>query len=94
MKKEKNASKESNKTKIAEFFSLAQSASKIELATRYIELARSLGQKTQTRMTKAQRMQYCHNCYTFLKPNINATVRKNKYLTITCKNCNHVNKFL
>jgi ribonuclease P protein subunit RPR2 len=83
-----------NKEKVQTFFELAQNTNNLALASRYIYLARQLGQKTQTRMTKEQRMQYCHKCYTYLKVGTNATVRKNKYLAVTCMTCGHVNRFL
>jgi ribonuclease P protein subunit RPR2 len=93
-KSKKEKSNQAAKEKVQTFFELAKNAPDLAFASRYVELARQLGQKTRTRMTKAQRMQYCHKCYTYLKPNVNATVRKNQYLTITCKTCGHVNRFL
>ncbi|MFT4312061.1 MAG: ribonuclease P protein component 4 [Candidatus Woesearchaeota archaeon] len=93
MKKDKKRARET----ICELFESAQIVASVDLlrAHQFIKDARKLGQKHLIRLTSQQKRQYCHKCYAYLHPAINARVRvRDGILESECLNCGHCNRFV
>ena len=59
------------------------------LANRYVELARKIAMKFKLRLPKAMKMSFCKNCFSYIKPGKNCTVRlTNSKLVYHCLECN------
>lgn len=68
----------------------------VELADRYVNLARKIGMKYNVSIRPELRKRYCHNCFSFLKPGFNCRIRvssKNSSVNYHCKVCGEVNKY-
>lgn len=66
----------------------------MELAHRYIALARKLSMRYLVRLTSKQRRRICSHCYRYLMPGTNCRVRAgDQRLTITCQECGGVTRF-
>jgi len=68
----------------------------LDKASRYIFLARKLSMKFGIRFSREQRRKFCHNCYKYLMPGKNLTVKINPKLQsveYACKNCGHINRY-
>ncbi|MDD4878365.1 MAG: ribonuclease P [Candidatus Nanoarchaeia archaeon] len=92
-RKEKQAS--IAKERIEKLFSEAEDAFSKEpkLARRYVELARKISTRTNTRIPFALKRKFCKKCNAYLVPGKNARIRtKNKALIIACLECNGVSK--
>ena len=62
-------------------------------AHRYVELARNISKKYNTKIPGPWNRRYCKNCYKFLVPGHNCTVRLiNENITIFCGECGHVTR--
>jgi len=60
---------------------------------RYVELARKISKKYNTKIPQAWNRRYCKKCYKFLFPGHNSTVRLiNNEINIFCGECGHVMK--
>jgi len=67
-----------------------------ELADRYVEIARRIGMKHNVSIPTEYRRDYCHSCYTYLRPGSNCTVRlnsKNSTVNYHCEGCGEVNRY-
>lgn len=84
--------------RIEKLFELAQkraSDGEMELADRYVELARDIGMKQNVPVPENLRKKFCENCKSFLVPGRNCSVRvnsKNRTVNYLCDRCNHVNR--
>ncbi len=64
-----------------------------ERSHRYVELARNISKKYNTAIPDAWKRRYCKNCYKFLVPGRNCTVRLiNENINIFCDECGHVTR--
>jgi ribonuclease P protein subunit RPR2 len=63
----------------------------IERGRRYLQLARRIGMKTNTRMPRE--FLYCRECFSPLVPGKNCTVRlRSNHITTTCKECGYIRR--
>lgn len=78
-------------SRVHKLFVMAEKAAlsnKIDLATRYVELARRISMKYQMSIPKGYKRCFCKHCYSYLLPDVNSRYRvKNGRLVIFCKNC-------
>jgi ribonuclease P protein subunit RPR2 len=66
----------------------------IELANRYIYLARKIGMRYNVRLPKDLKRRYCKYCYKFLLPGKTSQHRmKHGILTVKCLNCNGIMRY-
>ncbi len=64
---------------------------RLELATRYVEIARKIGMKYLVRLPKQYKKKFCKKCHSYLLPGENCTVRiKRKTVVVSCHTCGHV----
>ncbi|MDI6736986.1 MAG: ribonuclease P protein component 4 [Nanoarchaeota archaeon] len=92
-RKEKQAS--IAKERIEKLFSEAEAVFNKEpkLAKRYVELARKISTRTNTRIPFALKRKFCKKCNAFLVPGKNARIRtKNKAIIIACLECSALSK--
>lgn len=83
------------KERIEKLFSEAEAAfnEDSKLAKRYVELARKISTRTNTRIPFAMKRKFCRKCNAYLVPGKNVKIRtKNKALIITCLECNALSK--
>lgn len=67
---------------------------RMELANRYVELARKISMRYLVRMPKKYKRRYCKHCYTYLIPSKNCRVRlKNRKVVITCFKCKKIMRY-
>ncbi len=67
---------------------------RMELAHRYVALARTLSMQYLVRLTSQQRRRICSHCYRYLMPGANCRVRiGDQRLTITCQECGGIMRF-
>ena len=64
-----------------------------ERSHRYVELARKISKKYNTKIPQVWGRRYCKNCYKFLVPGHNCAVRLiNNEINIYCGECGHIMK--
>jgi ribonuclease P protein subunit RPR2 len=64
------------------------SSKDIELANRYVELARKIAMKFKVRLSSEQKRLFCQHCYKFLVPGKNLRVRVHEHrLIYYCLEC-------
>ncbi len=82
--------------RIETLFSLAQRRAHegdLELADRYVWLARKIGMRYNLRLPRRLNLRICANCYRFLLPNTTARIRtRNARLVICCSHCGHIRR--
>ena len=62
-------------------------------SNRYVSLARKISKKYNTKIPPKWRRSYCKNCYKFLDPSKNSTIRLlNGEVNIKCNECNSIMK--
>jgi len=67
---------------------------RLELANRYVEIARKISMKYLVRIPKQYRMRYCKKCHSYLLPGKNCRVRIQKHkVVITCLNCGAIKRY-
>ncbi len=97
MSHRKHRRKQIARERIERLFTLAERRalqSDMELANRYIALARKLSMKYLVRLSSSQRRRFCHSCYRYLMPGKTCRVRTgDRRLTITCQHCGAVMRF-
>lgn len=74
----------------------AAKESKLDRASRYVFLARKLAMKYGLRLSREQRRKFCHNCYKYLMPGKNLSVKINPKLQAVeylCKECGQVSRY-
>ena len=61
---------------------------KINIANRYVELARKLSMRNLTPIPREYKSRFCKNCYSYLLPNVTCRVRINmSKLVVYCYKC-------
>ena len=66
---------------------------RLELATRYVDIARRIGMKYLVRIPWQYKRRFCKECHSYLLPGENCTVRiKKKTISISCHVCGHVTR--
>jgi len=84
------------KERIEILFKQAETAAnqkKLNLANRYIELARKIGMRYNVRLEREQKRKFCRYCRAYLKPGISCSVRidsKQKLIKVKCFSCNKI----
>ncbi|MFB6241434.1 MAG: ribonuclease P protein component 4 [Candidatus Nanosalina sp.] len=64
-----------------------------ELSRRYIELARKIGERTQTEIPRDLQKKFCSNCNQLLNsPNVKIRKKEN-FITYRCLNCGEREKY-
>jgi len=67
---------------------------RLDLAHRYVILARKLSTKYLVRMPPEYRRRYCRNCSAYLLPGLNCTVRLTGHKVVTtCHNCREIMRY-
>jgi len=67
---------------------------RLDLATRYVVLARKLAMRYLVRMPREYKRRFCKNCYFYLVPGKNCRVRLKKHkVVVTCLNCGEVMRY-
>jgi ribonuclease P protein subunit RPR2 len=95
IRERKHRQNEIARERILKLFEEAEKAHNKEpkLAKRYVELARKISTRTNTRIPFSLKRKFCKNCNAYLVPGKNARVRvKNKIMIITCLECKAVSK--
>jgi ribonuclease P protein subunit RPR2 len=64
---------------------------RVELADRYVELARRVGMRYNVRVPTAHKRKFCRGCYGYLLPSVTSRTRfqRGKVVT-TCLRCGHI----
>ncbi len=97
MSHSKHSRKHIARERIDRLFTLAEKQAltgNMELANRYVALARKLSMRYLVRLTSQQRRRICSHCYRYLVPGKNCRVRTGgQRLTITCQECGGVMRF-
>jgi ribonuclease P protein subunit RPR2 len=66
---------------------------RIDLADRYIELARAVGMRYNVTVPASMRRRACRGCHGYLLPGATSRTRLNRgRVTITCLRCGHVTR--
>jgi len=66
---------------------------RIDLADRYVELARAVGMRYNVPVPATMRRRACRGCHGYLLPGATSRTRLNRgRLTITCLRCGHVTR--
>ncbi len=72
---------------------LAALEGKMDLADRYVDLARRVGMRYNVRFSPEHRLKFCKACYRYLLPGSTSRTRLNRgRLVTTCLNCGHVTR--
>ena len=83
--------------RISRLFHLAEQQAlqdNMQLAHRYVALARKLSTKYLVHLNSEQRRRICTTCYRYLLPGKNCRIRTgNSRLTVTCRECNAIMRF-
>ncbi len=67
---------------------------RMELASRYIYLARKISMRYLVRIPKKFKRRFCKHCYSYLIPGKNCRVRLKKHkIVITCLNCKNIMRY-
>ena len=89
--KDKQIQKTIAKKRIARLFELAEKNAlkgKLNLANRYVNLARKISMRYLVPIPKEYKLRFCKHCYSYLLPNVSCRVRISSGKTIIyCKNC-------
>jgi len=79
--KDKKIQKNIAKNRIIKLFTAAEYCAlsgKLNLANRYVEIARKISMKYQISIPKDLKRCFCKHCYSFMLPNVTSRVRMNK----------------
>lgn len=95
MSKKKQGDKKLQKTiakkRISKLFFMAEQnafSGKLQLANRYVEIARKLSMRYLVPMPKEFKTRFCKHCYSYLLPDVTSRVRFNSgKIVIYCNNC-------
>ena len=78
--------------RISKLFAMAEEKAlngDINLANRYVEIARKISMKNLTPLKKEYKRRFCKHCYSYHLPNITCRIRINRgKIVFYCKNCN------
>ena len=68
-------------------------AGRMELADRYVDLARRVGMRYNVRVPPAYRRRFCRGCYRYLQPGASSRTRLSRGRVVTtCLHCGHVSR--
>ena len=77
--------------RINQLFSMAEQCAlsdKLNLANRYVEIARKISMRYLVSMPKKHKQRFCKQCYGYLLPDITCRIRIHRgKLVIYCQNC-------
>ncbi|MGC9308691.1 MAG: ribonuclease P protein component 4 [Thermoplasmatota archaeon] len=97
MSHRRHRQKQIARERISRLFHLADQQAlqdNMQLAHRYVTLARKLSMKYLVRLTSEQRRRICTTCYHYLLPGKNCRVRAgDSRLTVTCQECGAIMRF-
>ena len=65
-------------------------------SNRYVEMARRIGMKYKVRLPRKYKRRICPNCYSYLKPGVNCSVRlepKRKCVVWRCLECKNEKRY-
>lgn len=66
----------------------------LDLADRYVEIARKIGMRYNVRIPKDLKRRFCKNCYSYLLPGLTCRQRMKKgIVTIHCLQCNKIMRY-
>lgn len=66
-------------------------AGKMDLADRYVDMARRVGMRYNVRFPLMYRRRFCKGCYRYLQPGSTSRIRMNRGRVVTtCLRCGHV----
>jgi len=92
-KRDKKTEKIIAKKRIQKLFLLSQENAlegKLNLADRYVEIARKISMRYQIKIPSEYKHLFCKKCYSFLLPGITCRKRiKKGKIVIFCKKCNN-----
>ena len=68
-------------------------AGRMEMADRYVDMARRIGMRYNVRLPRALRRRFCRGCYRYLHPGVTSRTRfKRGRLVTTCLRCGHISR--
>ncbi len=68
-------------------------AGRMELADRYVDLARRVGMRYNVRVPTTYRRRFCRGCYRYLQPGVSSRTRLSRGRVVTtCLRCGHVSR--
>ena len=89
--KDKKLQKDIAKKSINKLFYLAEQkalSDDLDLANRYVEIARKISMRYQLKMSAEFKRRFCKHCYQYLLPGSNCRIRLHRSrLIIFCNNC-------
>ena len=89
--KDKKVQKTIANERIDQLFSLAEQyalAGKLNLANRYVKIARNISMRCLVPIPKAYKRRFCKHCYQYLLPNVTCRIRiRRGKLVIYCHGC-------
>jgi ribonuclease P protein subunit RPR2 len=63
----------------------------LDMADRYVEMARRVGMRYNVRIPREYRRRFCRGCYGYMLPGITSRTRLNRgKLVTTCTRCGHI----
>jgi ribonuclease P protein subunit RPR2 len=66
-------------------------AGRMDLADRYVDIARRVGMRYNVRFPASYRSRFCKGCYRYLLPSSTSRIRMNRARVVTtCLRCGHV----
>ncbi len=90
-RKNKKKNKDIAVKRIKYLFNLAEKKAifnQIDLADRYVEIARKISMRYLVKIPKEFKRRYCKHCYSYLLPKKNSRVRVSRgKIILYCKNC-------
>lgn len=68
-------------------------AGRVEMADRYVDMARRVGMRYNVRVPTSYRRRFCRGCYGYLLPGTTSRTRLNRGRVVTtCLRCGHVSR--
>lgn len=68
-------------------------AGRMEMADRYVDMARRIGMRYNVRLPSAFRRRICRGCHRYLHPGVTSRTRfKRGRLVTTCLRCGHISR--
>lgn len=66
---------------------------KLDLANRYVKIARKIGMRCNVRIPQSLKRSFCKYCYAYLRPGISCSTKidsKKKLIKVKCFSCNKI----
>lgn len=96
-KKRKIAQKNIARKRIVKLFQMAEKNAhlgKLDLSTRYVEIARKLSMRYLVPIPKEYKRCFCKNCYIYMLPSVTCRVRiHRRKIILQCLNCKKISRF-